>query len=87
MKLHKSRQPDYNLHNVVAVTIGEQRFDVVRALGNSHLIITAPRNQKWPGSLSVGFWHGRVRDIKEGFALYLVEAAHIVLHRAAVAHA
>lgn len=87
MTLHKSRQPDYNLHNVVAVTIGEQRFDVVRALGGSHLIITAPRGQKWPGSLSVGFWHGRARDIKDGHALFMVEAAHIVLHRAAVSHA
>lgn len=87
MSLHKSRQPDYNLHNVVGVTIGTERFNVVRALGPSHLIIAAPRGQKWPASLSVGAWHGRARDIKEGWALFLVEAAHIVLHRAPVPHA
>lgn len=87
MKLHKSREPDYNLHNVVGVTIGEQRFTVVRNLGPSHLIITAPKDQKWPGTLAVSAWHGRVRDIKDGHTLYLVEAAHIVLHRKAVSHA
>lgn len=84
---YKSRQPDYNLHNVVAVTIGERHFDVARPLGLSHLIITAPRGTKWPPSAEVSEWHGRVSGIKEGYSLFLVAAAHIVLHRAQVSHA
>lgn len=81
MKLHKSREPDYNLHNVVAVTIGETRFPVVRSQGISHILISAPRYQKWPESLDVSMWNGRVKGLKEGQALFLVSAAHIVLHR------
>lgn len=87
MKLHKSREPDYNLHNVVAVTIGNERFDVARTLGPSHLIITAPRGQKWSAMIEVSEWHGRVKGLKAGYAVFLVSAAHIVLHRDQVTHA
>lgn len=88
MKLFKRKKlPDYNLHNVVAVTIGDQRFDVVKTLGPAHLIIAAPREKMWPARVEVASWHGRVKGLRDGYSLYMVEAAHIVLHRAPVSHA